>query len=136
MHHTNQNSTFKFDIFDLLHLDDLDLTQRNERLTRVPEVSQTPSMPLHQLCLSLTRLLCPAKPVMTDRNMSFYPTCDVISDRQIKCNNIFRTFKPGAIKCRFRIENWSRSMADSAGGRNGPLIGGHGPEIPIGARVT
>ena len=34
---------------------------------------------------------------------------------QIKFCNIFRNFKPKAIKCRFRIQNRPRSLADSRG---------------------
>ena len=43
--------------------------------------------------------------------MTFNP----IYDLHIKFCNIFRQLKPGSIKCRFRIENRSGSLADSTG---------------------
>ena len=48
----------------------------------------------------------PAKRAVTDiKKMTFDPTCDVIGDVPIFFK-ILGKFKPGAIKCRFRIENW------------------------------
>ena len=83
-------------------------------------------MSFHRLYFNSIRLLCPAKRAMTDiKNLNFDPTCDVISDVQMKFCNIFGNFKPVAIKCCFRIETWSISLADSKGTETPPpLIGG------------
>ena len=79
--------------------------------------------------------------------MKFDPACDVISDVQTKFCNILEKFKPGAMKCYFRIEDRFISLADSVGGEavpsplarpplpptGGPLplpTGGQGPKIP------
>ena len=43
---------------------------------------------------------------------------------------IFGKFKPGAIKCHFRIENQPSSLADSRGLNAPPPNGGKGPGIP------
>ena len=51
---------------------------------------------------------------------AFDPTYDVISEVQIIFLNIFGVFKPGAIKCCFRIENRSSSRAYSGGGAETP----------------
>ena len=88
----------------------------------------------------LMRLLCPAKPAMQIvKNLIFDPTCDVISDPQIKLCYIFEKFKSGAIKCSFRIENRSSSLADSTGGGGGetthPSSAGRVREYPTGARA-
>ena len=52
--------------------------------------------------------------------MTFDPTCDVISDVKIRLCNIFRNFKPRALKCCFWIENRSSSQIARTGGRNAP----------------
>ena len=75
------------------------------------------------------------------KNITFDPTCDVISDLKIIFCNIFRKFKPGAIKCRFRIENrfdQSSSLADSkwVGAKRPPSSAGRIRKDPIGARVN
>ena len=56
---------FKFELFDLVTLDELDLTQDHKRFRRA-QVSKTRCIPFHRLYFSLIRLLCPAKPAMTD----------------------------------------------------------------------
>ena len=66
MYHTIQTQNFKFDLFDFMTLDDLDLTQVHKRLGGYLEVSQTRSMSFYRLYFSLILLLFPAKPAMTD----------------------------------------------------------------------
>ena len=78
-------------------------------------------MSFNRLYFNSIRLLWPAKRAMTDiKKKIFGPTCDVISDDRIKFRSIFGKFKPGAIKFRFRIENWSISLADSRGAERPP----------------
>ena len=71
--------------------------------------------------------------------MIFGPTCNVISDVQMSYCNMFRKFKSGAIKCRFRIENRSGSLADSRGVAETPppthSIDGKGPGNSFGVQV-
>ena len=69
---------------------------------------------------------------MTDiKNVTLDPTFDGICHIQMKFCNIFRKFKPGAIKCRFRIKNpYISFFADSKGGDAPPPNGGQGPGIP------
>ena len=67
MHHTTQNQNFKFDFFDLVTLDDPDLTQGHKTHRRVLiELSQTRSMSFPRLHFSLLQLLSPVKPAMTE----------------------------------------------------------------------
>ena len=103
------------------------------------EVSQTRYTSFNRLYFNMIRPLFPAKRTMTDnKKLTFDPICDVISDVQTKFCNIFGKVKPGAIKCCFRIENWSISLADSRGPKQPapPPSAGRVREYPIGARVN
>ena len=130
MHHTTQTQHFKFDPFDLVILDDLDLTQGHKGLRRVlgsiPETIHVVPSALYQF----NTAVLPGE--------ASDPTCDVITDVQIKFCRIFGDLKPGAIKCRFPIENWSRCLADNRGGtkRPPPPSAGRVREYPIGAQVN
>ena len=92
-----QNPKMKFDVFDLLTIIWCVIKDFAEYF----EVSQTLSVPFHRPCLNLIRLLCTAKPVTKDRNMSFDPTGDQRHQwPRDKFLQIFRNFEPWAIKCR------------------------------------
>ena len=66
--------------------------------------------------------------------MTFDLTCDVISDIQITFCRIFGKVILRAINCRFRIEHWSISFVNIAGGVGGggemTSLDVQGPEIP------
>ena len=70
-------------------------------------------------------------------NLTFDPTCGVISDLQMNFYNIFWKLMPGAMKFCVRIENGSNILIDSTwGGTPPPLSAGRVREYPIGARVN
>ena len=57
------------------------------------------------------------------KNLTFDLTCGAISDFQMKFCKIYGKFMPSTIECRFQIANRYGSLADSAGGRNSPVVG-------------
>ena len=66
MYHTTQTQNLKFELFDLVTLDDLDLIYGHKRLGGYLEIPQTRSMSFHRLYFNLIRLLFLAKRAMTD----------------------------------------------------------------------
>ena len=77
MYNTTQTQNSKFDLFELVTLDYIELTKGQKGLGKYLEISQTRAISFHRLYFNLIRLLCPAKQAMTDiqNSKSFSRPC-------------------------------------------------------------
>ena len=120
IYYTTRTQSFKFDLFDLVTLDVFiwhKVTKDLGGTKRYPRRDPFRSSALFQF----DKAALPTKPARTENQflpLTRHETSSVTS--KIKLCNIFGKFKLGSIRCRFRIENGPRSLADSKGAETHP----------------